>query len=176
VPRNRVDLSHDDKRSALLGAATAALLADGYERATMAAIARLAGVTANTLYWYFSSKDELYAAVIDTWLDGVLTDAGMPADAIGATTAVVDVLRAGGPLLAALHERAAHSDAVADVHDALHDRLATLVAAALLRVGVEPAGAVARAAGYVVLVEGVLAHDWIDGLDEAVLDAAVGLA
>ncbi|WP_414859080.1 helix-turn-helix domain-containing protein [Nocardia terpenica] len=39
---------------------------EGYESTTMATIAKAAGITGNTAYWYFQDKDELLVAVLET--------------------------------------------------------------------------------------------------------------
>ena len=52
------------KRAAILDAARAAFLRDGYEGATMDGIAASAGVSIMTLYRHAAGKDTLFAAVI----------------------------------------------------------------------------------------------------------------
>jgi AcrR family transcriptional regulator len=54
----------DEKRQAIMDAASAAFGEMGYERASMAAIARRAGASKQTLYSYFESKEELFSAVM----------------------------------------------------------------------------------------------------------------
>ncbi len=53
------------KRQAVLDAATALFMAQGYGAVSMDAIARAAGVSKATLYAYFSSKDQLFATIIN---------------------------------------------------------------------------------------------------------------
>ena len=52
------------KRQAVLDAATALFMAQGYGAVSMDAIARAAGVSKATLYAYFSSKDQFFATII----------------------------------------------------------------------------------------------------------------
>ena len=52
------------KRRQILDGARAVFLADGFDAASMNEIARAAGVSKGTLYVYFDSKDELFAALI----------------------------------------------------------------------------------------------------------------
>lgn len=52
------------KRAAILEAARASFLENGYSRAGMAEIARDADVSTATLYKHFSSKEELFSAVV----------------------------------------------------------------------------------------------------------------
>jgi TetR/AcrR family transcriptional regulator, regulator of autoinduction and epiphytic fitness len=51
------------KRASILKAARDVFLKDGYSRAAVASIARLADVSTATLYKHFASKEELFAAV-----------------------------------------------------------------------------------------------------------------
>ncbi len=53
-----------EKRQAILQAASELFLADGPERTSMDRIARRAGVSKQTVYAHFSSKERLYRAVI----------------------------------------------------------------------------------------------------------------
>src|SRR5262245_21352551 len=64
MPANRTHLDRDAKAAEIVEAAEALLLRDGYETTTMGAIARRAGVSSNSVYWYFPGKDELLAAVL----------------------------------------------------------------------------------------------------------------
>ena len=54
----------DDRRAAILDIAHAAFLADGYAATSMSTIAAKVGGSKATLYNYFSSKEELFDAVI----------------------------------------------------------------------------------------------------------------
>lgn len=54
----------DERRSAIVDIAHAAFLADGYAATSMSTIAARVGGSKATLYNYFSSKEELFAAVV----------------------------------------------------------------------------------------------------------------
>jgi TetR/AcrR family transcriptional regulator, mexJK operon transcriptional repressor len=54
----------DDRRTAIVDIAHAAFLADGYAATSMSTIAARVGGSKATLYNYFSSKEELFAAVV----------------------------------------------------------------------------------------------------------------
>jgi AcrR family transcriptional regulator len=54
----------DDVRARILDGALDVFARDGFEAATMASIAKAAGVGAASIYRYYESKDELFAAVI----------------------------------------------------------------------------------------------------------------
>ena len=54
----------EEKRLAILAAAKDVFLASGFEAASMAEIAKVAGGSKQTLYSYFASKEELFVAVM----------------------------------------------------------------------------------------------------------------
>ncbi|WP_033213419.1 TetR family transcriptional regulator [Kitasatospora phosalacinea] len=59
----------EDTRGAVLAAARAEFAARGYQKASMRAIARGAGVDAALLHHYFGSKDRLFMAALEFPLD-----------------------------------------------------------------------------------------------------------
>ena len=61
IPRT----GRDERRDAILKIAHAAFLADGYAATSMSSIATKVGGSKATLYNYFTSKEELFVAVID---------------------------------------------------------------------------------------------------------------
>ena len=95
-------------RLRIIKAAHAEFLENGYHGATMAAIARRAGVAAQTVYFVFHTKPELISAVIDTAVLGE-DDPTRPEDsdwwaAMRAAATAPDALRlfarGAGPLFA----------------------------------------------------------------------------
>ena len=97
-------------RLALLDAAAAAVLAGDWARVRMADVARAAGVSRQTLYYEFGSKDGLAEALTlheaQRYLDGseaaYAAHEGSPAEAIGAATEYTLREAAGNPLLKAV--------------------------------------------------------------------------
>lgn len=61
----RLKPERDEKREDILKVAYAAFLSEGYAATSMSSIAARVGGSKATLYNYFSSKEELFAAVID---------------------------------------------------------------------------------------------------------------
>ena len=61
----RTDEEKALKRDQILDAAYKMLSRRGYHEATMAKIARKAGVSHGTLYWHFKSKEDLFFAVLE---------------------------------------------------------------------------------------------------------------
>ncbi|MCP2266725.1 TetR family transcriptional regulator [Promicromonospora thailandica] len=78
APRRRSDAT----RAAILAAARDRFAADGYERATVRAIAHDAGIDPSMVMRYFGSKEDLFAAVIDVELD-FPDPSGIDRDAVG---------------------------------------------------------------------------------------------
>jgi len=94
-------------REALLEAAASTALAGGWDRARMADVARAAGVSRQTLYYEFGSKDRLAEALAMREAESYMAGAeaamvehdGSPAEAIGAATEFTLRAAAGNPLL-----------------------------------------------------------------------------
>lgn len=61
----RVRSKSEEKRTAILAAASDLFLAQGFDDVNMVAVAESAGVSKQTVYSHFGSKDELFSAAID---------------------------------------------------------------------------------------------------------------
>ena len=64
----------DDKRDRIMNAAITAFAQNGYHQATMAAVAREAGVAAGTIYLYFKSKDDLLISIFEEKVQGFIDE------------------------------------------------------------------------------------------------------
>ncbi|UCF02732.1 MAG: TetR/AcrR family transcriptional regulator [Deltaproteobacteria bacterium] len=64
----------DDKRDRIMNAAITAFAQNGYHQATMAAVARKAGVAAGTIYLYFKSKDDLLISIFEEKVQGFIDE------------------------------------------------------------------------------------------------------
>src|SRR5689334_25384946 len=74
----------EETRTAILTAARRRFAADGYQRATIRAIAADAGIDPSMVMRYYGSKDQLFAAAVD--VDLRLPDpSGIPRRKLGAT-------------------------------------------------------------------------------------------
>lgn len=62
---SRREMRRQDRREAILAVAAESFLARGYAGTTMSGIAATLGGSKGTLWSYFSSKEELFAAVVD---------------------------------------------------------------------------------------------------------------
>jgi len=65
APRTKRETRREERRSAILAVARAHFNAHGYGGMTMSALACALGGSKSTLWAYFSSKEELFAAVMD---------------------------------------------------------------------------------------------------------------
>src|SRR5271165_1969857 len=112
VPRNRRRVPKEQKRAELLAAAADLLLTEGYDATSVSRIAQHAGVTPNTLYWYFRDKDELLVAVADLYLHALLNEHASLSDRPLAEQLcwLVERLRSVKHLLATVHNRLTVSD------------------------------------------------------------------
>jgi len=160
VPRNRQGETKQTKRNEIVAAASSLFLSEGYDGASMGKIAAAAGLTPNTLYWYFGDKDELFVAVADLYLDLLLeqhaTVAGQPL--AQQFVWLVDNLRPVRHLVATVHARVARSPRIAEWHSSFHSRMEALFEKQLT---IEVSGAQRDAEVAVVTfaIEGAVTHD-----------------
>lgn len=113
----------------LLDAAARVITSRGYDATTVGAITDAAGVSRATLYIYFSSKEEVFAALAARVRDDFLA-AQEPAiesdDPIGilSTTirAFADAIHADGPLLRIIEDRGAFDPAIAELAREITER------------------------------------------------------
>lgn len=161
MPANRPHLDRDAKTAEILDAAESLLLEDGYEATTMSAIASRAGVSSNSVYWYFPGKDELLAGVLSRRQQRALKriDETRNASLADRARAVLGELDSIGNLSVAVHERAKHSTAVAAVHEAFHATMSERLHDAFVKTGLSETDARMAAAAIVAIVEGVHLHD-----------------
>jgi AcrR family transcriptional regulator len=64
MPRNRQQIPKAERESALLERATELFTAKGYRGTRVAEIGRAAGIASAAVHWYFPTKDDLFAAVL----------------------------------------------------------------------------------------------------------------
>ena len=176
MPANRQATSDRAAREAgLLDAAEALFLSAGFEATSVRAIAARAGVTSNTVYWYFPSKEHVLVAVLERWLAGA-TDVieRRPPEPARVASLVVAILRELQPLLGVLHRRASRSDELTRFHERFHQRIRTVLARGLRSAHASAADAQLAADVLVATAEGALEHP---GPSQArVIDAALRAA
>lgn len=160
MPRNRHDQTKQAKRDEIVAAASSLFVSEGYDGASMGKIAAAAGLTPNTLYWYFGDKDELFVAVADQYLDLLLQQHSAVAEQPIAQQFVwlVDNLRPVHHLVATVHARVARSSRIAEWHRGFHRQMEALFEDQLT---IEVSGAQrdAEAAVITFAIEGAVTHD-----------------
>ena len=160
VPRNRRPVPKAQKRDELLAAAAVLLVTEGYDAASMSRIAEHAGVTPNTLYWYFRDKDELLVAVADRYLQALLNEHASLSDRPLAEQLrwLVERLRPVKHLVATVHNRVAVSDAISAWHTGFHQTFEKIFERQLPGpVPIQRRAAEAAAATFAL--EGAITHD-----------------
>lgn len=163
MPANRRPVPREQRRDELLAAAALLFVQDGYESASMSRIAKQAGVTANTLYWYFEDKDQLLVAVADAYMQALLTehqavDARPLAEQL---LWLVERLRPVKHLVATVHDRLTVSEAVRNWHEQFHSAVEQLVHDQLPgRIPDDRFAAEAAAASFAL--EGAITHELDD--------------
>jgi AcrR family transcriptional regulator len=75
MAKNRPDRTREEKAGEILAIARRFFVEEGYERTTIAAIAREAGIATNVVHWYFATKDDLFAAVLESFQSDDLREA-----------------------------------------------------------------------------------------------------
>ncbi|WP_026401803.1 TetR/AcrR family transcriptional regulator [Actinomadura rifamycini] len=175
MPRNRRPQDREEKREEILVAAQRLFIHDGYESASMGQIAKNAGVTVNTIYWYFRDKDDLLIAVLDRLLTEALAQYTTIADRpLGDRLLwAVDQLERLHGLVNTVHTRAPASPAVHAWHTGFHELADTLIADDLRNAGAAEADLPAMTAIGTFVIEGLLTHRHNDAGKRAVIDLLV---
>jgi AcrR family transcriptional regulator len=157
MPRNRQDVDRDLKVAEIREAAVAILRAGGYPALTHGAVAKELGLARTAINWYFPTKDELFAAALaDVYAEDLAARPPSPGDDIMTRLLwALDRLTELQPLTHALHERARHSAAVADLESVFQESLCTRLRA-MLAPRVDPARLDLVTSTIVVFVEGLL--------------------
>lgn len=160
MARNKRDIDRKDKQDDIIAIARTLFLAQGYEATSMAQVAREAGVAPNTLYWYFTDKDDLLIAVLNR-----LVIESLNAHAQLTSTSVkeqllwlIAQLEQSKRLVLTVHARIEQSQSVQQWHSQFHQMLDNLVINTLVNRGMsaEQAGIIATAGTFIV--EGLLTH------------------
>jgi AcrR family transcriptional regulator len=128
VPVTRTKVGRQAKIEEILDAAQRRLLAGGYDAMSVAAISRELKIAQNSVYWYFPSKDDLFAAAFRRILERLV--AAKPPARRGRVARVVwvtDQMAEFAPLRAALRHRAAHCSAAAALHSDLDEWIRQLL-------------------------------------------------
>ncbi|GAC1395522.1 MAG: helix-turn-helix domain-containing protein [Mycobacterium sp.] len=172
MPRNKRPQPPEEKRDEIVAAARELFVEAGYDATPMGRLAAAAGVSANTIYWYFHDKDDVLVAV----LDAVMTDAwdqyqSVAAEPISARLLwVVRQLQQMSRLVSTVHARAERSPVVAQWHNNFH-----LLTSSVFRFELQSAGAATATLDAEVMigvfaVEGLLTHPLDEDQQRAICD------
>lgn len=172
MPRNRRPQDRDEKRSEIVTAAAGLFSEAGFEQTSMARIARAAGVTPTTIYWYVDDKDALLVAALDHLLADALQEFDQQADAplVHQVLWVLEHLKRHRTLISVVHTRSEQSTVVATWHDGFHALMDSIVTAYLDTQGVPEPDRPATAKLTTFAVEGLLSHPTGVAETRAVLD------
>ncbi|MGI9162870.1 MAG: TetR/AcrR family transcriptional regulator [Mycobacterium sp.] len=131
MPPNRRSIPRAERLEAVVAAARRRFEANGYKATSIADIAGDLGVNTGSIHWYFPSKDALFAAVVSRIVeeskdsvDAALEAGVAPMDALVGFLTSAERYRG---IHVDAHERITDSDAVAEVHESLHDWLDELL-------------------------------------------------
>jgi AcrR family transcriptional regulator len=126
----------------------------------MAAIARRAGVANAAVYWYFPSKDDVLAAVLQRRLERAASAPSLTTGSLDRRViAMLGQLDEVANLTATVHERANHSAAVAEVHRSFHAAIEHALQTEFRTAGLTAGDARRGAAALMAVVEGVHLHE-----------------
>ncbi len=189
----------DQTRARILAAAQAAFAEQGYDRASVAAICRAAGVAKGGFYHHFESKQALFLELLSQWLDGLDERLSLlerraesaPEQLVAMTGVVGHVLAAAGGQLSIYLEyltQALHDPDLQAVTGApyarYHRRIAALVRQGIDEGSLRPAPPEATATVILALVMGLLiqallapdATDWEQAAAEGLRILLKGLS
>lgn len=185
MPRNRKAIPKAERQSAIVAAAGALFAEQGYRATSVADVARAAGLTSAAVHWYFPTKDDLFAAVLDhgfaTASRRIETDPRTAGDPRAQLVDLLVRLQQFHNLHRAAYERMDESEAIHSAYMRINDWLDShlLESVAVRRSGAAPTGKLAIAAG--VLLEGALVTGRLRDLSvvelvDMLIDALVALS
>lgn len=172
MPRNRRPVDRAEKRSEIVTAATALFVDDGYDNTSMGRIAAAAGVTTNTIYWYFRDKDELLIGVLDEVHSETLTRfATLNQVPLGEQLLwAVGELERYHRLVDTVHARTSISPQIDEWHNRFHSTWEGWVSRELTRLGTPAADIEPMTRVSIFVVESMLTHPQTHREKRAILD------
>lgn len=132
MPKTYPHRTRDEKAAAIIDVAERQLCDGGYHALSVAAIGRELGVAQNTIYWYFSSKDELFVATLRGMLGRI--HARKPSKKAGRIEQILwftDQFEGLSGLRAAMTERARSSAVVSEFVQEFDALLSRMLSSAL---------------------------------------------
>lgn len=157
MPAARRGVVRDRKVDEILVAAQARVLDGGYDAMSVAAIARDLELSQNSIYWYFPSKDDLFAAVCRRHLEVVVASKPSGRGELAKVLWTADRMADLAMMRADLASRASHSETVADLHRDLEGWISTLLTSGIT--SEHSSSSDVRAIAFRAGVEGTIALD-----------------
>lgn len=160
MAKNKREVDHEIKREQIEDAACLLFLVNGYEATSMAAVAKAAGVAANTLYWYFASKDDLLVAVLDRHVNSAIAQLATVQDQpLSAQLSwLLAEFQQTSKLVSTVHARLGSSEKIRLWHDGFHAMLDQMLVRQMVAKGMSRAKAGVMATVGTYVVEGLLSH------------------
>lgn len=160
MAKNKRELEPAVKRDQIEDAACMLFLVEGYESTSMATIAKAAGVAPNTLYWYFSSKDDLLVAILDRLVNRAVAQlATMQSQSFGDQVLwLLTEFQQASKLISTVHSRLEKAETIRNWHDRFHVMLDQMLVSQMVSTGMSKAKASVMATVGTYVVEGLLSH------------------
>ena len=160
MPRNRRPRDWDEKRAEIELAAERLFTEDGFAETPLQKVASAAGVTTNTIYWYFADKDALLVAVLDRVLNEALAEASaLPGKPWGEQLLwALGRLQRYYRLVTVVHARANSSETINTWHTGFHELADAMLVEGFREAGVPETDLLIRAQMAVFVIEGLLMH------------------
>lgn len=174
MPSNQQHLDKDEKKQKVIAAANKLFLEKGYANTSMSSIAKEAGITPNTIYWYYAGKDELLAVVVDRLTD--LLSAAI--DSISEKTTLNEIIHwvlahfaSASSIASSLHDRSQHSNIVEQSHQRFHKIFETKFSQILISHGHSTKQAKTAIQITTFIIEGLLIHTLKEEEQNEILDS-----
>lgn len=130
MPKNRRQVPREERAGEILAAATELFLKRGYAGTTIGDISAAAEVARANVYWYFPSKDDVFAAVMDQMLTREIRALEQELRGLDPLSALVrglaDMRRFRG-LHQEMHHRMRESERIRESHDRFLGWIRTMV-------------------------------------------------
>lgn len=180
MARNKRTQDRDEKRAEIVATALKLFVDDGYDSTSTSKLARAAGITTNTIYWYFQDKDAVLVEVLNTLAAAAYSEY----ETVELTTLadralwLVDKLEKISELVNTVHARALVSDAVRVWHNNFHAALDAMLSYELAqqlahRPSVADTQLNALAKIWTFTIEGMLSHRLCDADKRAICETLV---
>ncbi|WP_216910193.1 TetR/AcrR family transcriptional regulator [Nocardia sp. NBC_01377] len=171
MPANKRPRDRQEKRDEIVTAARRLYVDAGYDATSMSRLAAEAGVAANTVYWYFTDKDDVLIAVLDTLVEEALLDwPNAPTGLAGRMLWLIDRLSTVSKLVSTVHARTTVSESIDAWHHRFHTTGEAMLRAEIHRPGLTPTELDAAVRLCVFTIEGLLVHPHAESEKRAICE------